>query len=659
MLLLALALALTFGAGTIMAGGSGIGGVSVARAATSGTCDPSSDTCGFNCGAGDQAADCGSLVVRHSDRVQHHPLVYIVAWGSGWGSDPNNLPGTIEAFMRSLAGTQWNNILSIYNDGTDFVHNDVTVGARYYYDTKNVVPFVLTMNDINTEANRALAANPTWTVTGDTDVLVMPQPGSTYATSGGIEPWTLIPGCGQHQLTATDNRVTASVLVYPGDGGCGALGTMDTVHLQQYYTEIAGHEYAESATDPTGPGYPLFHPTWGWSTVNPTSDPIEVGDQCQGWSFPDTADPYLTGGNWAPPRIWDKNRTACVQAVGQDFPSPDYSGPYHGVHTVQGAILGRYQALRTTSSAVGEPTTEEQNAPGGGRESLFNGSSCGSGSAILSTGPTGAWEMHGCIYNDYLHKAGFGGPAGQFGYPVSNEQETVSNNGRVNYMSGSPCGGNAEPHSALYFNGATWGVKGCIFKQYLSMGETKSFLGYPASLEYSTSPGIRQDFQGGYMLWANGVATPYRYGCTDYGGTTMTGPNACVGFYTTSIWFSGGGVGWFGQEIWTYANGTVKDSTANYTLHGLDTTRAYTLQAYIPNNHSDAAHAHYHYCGTNQGCADGYVNQNNYGNAWANFGTVCTTDGTATIQLADDGGDVYPAQVGADAIRAVRTGIVC
>ncbi len=118
--------------------------------------------------------------------------------------------------------------------------------------------------------------------------------------------------------------------------------------------------------------------------------------------------------------------------------------------------------------------------------------------------------MHGCIYNDYLHKSGFGGPAGQFGYPVSNEQETTTNDGRVNYMSGSPCGSNPEPHSALYFNGATWGVKGCIFAKYRAIGETGSFLGYPMSLEYSTSQGIRQDFQYGYMLWANGVATPVR-----------------------------------------------------------------------------------------------------------------------------------------------------
>lgn len=46
-------------------------------------------------------------------------------------------------------------------------------------------------------------------------------------------------------------------------------------------------------------------------------------------------------------------------------------------------------------------------------------------------------------------------------------------------------------------------------------------------------------------------------------------------------------------------------------------------------------------------------------NQWATFGSVCTTDGTVSIVLADDGGDVYPAEVGADAIRAVRTNLGC
>ena len=111
-------------------------------------------------------------------------------------------------------------------------------------------------------------------------------------------------------------------------------------------------------------------------------------------------------------------------------------------------------------------------------------------------------------------------------------------------------------------------------------------------------------------------------GCSNYGGPTITGPNTCaVGTFSThSVWYYGGGVGLLGQEIWTYANGTVQDSTATYQLSGLDTIHVMQLQAYIPNNYSDASHAHYHYCSPGGGCADGYVNQNNYTNQWAAFG---------------------------------------
>jgi lysophospholipase L1-like esterase len=252
-----------------------------------------------------------------------------------------------------------------------------------------------------------------------------------------------------------------------------------------------------------------------------------------------------------------------------------------------------------------------------------------------------------------------GGPNG-LGFPADN------GGGYYVHFWGGP-GANVEDFSGGSFGPSIIvdGTKGAFFINYgfrtaYISGGWNSTCQSPTDNAYSSGGGTRQDFTGCYMTWTSSTGVVVHPNtCTNYGGTTETGPNACEGFYTTSTWFSGGGVGLFGQEIWTYANGTVKDSTANYTLHGLDTVHAYTLEAYIPNAHSDASHAHYHYCGTNDGCADGYVNQNNFTNAWANFGTVCTTDGNATIQLADDGGDVYPAEVGADAIRAVRTGIIC
>lgn len=252
-----------------------------------------------------------------------------------------------------------------------------------------------------------------------------------------------------------------------------------------------------------------------------------------------------------------------------------------------------------------------------------------------------------------------GGPGG-LGFPADN-----GGGYDVHYWSGPAANVQDLSGGSFGLSIIVDGPKGAFFinqgfrTAYISGGWNKTCQA-PTDNAYGSGGGTRQDFTGCYMTWTSSTGVVVHPNtCTNYGGGSMTGPNACVGFSTTNVWFSGGGVGLFGQEIWTYANGTVKDSTANYTLHGLDTIHAYTLQAYIPNNHSDATHAHYFYCGTNDGCADGYVNQSMVTNAWANFGTVCTTDGNATIQLADDGGDVYPAEVGADAIRAVRTGIVC
>jgi hypothetical protein len=157
-------------------------------------------------------------------------------------------------------------------------------------------------------------------------------------------------------------------------------------------------------------------------------------------------------------------------------------------------------------------------------------------------------------------------------------------------------------------------------------------------------------------------------GCTNYGTLTI-GPNGCSGFAvagnaypgTDHGWYAGGGVGLKGQEIWTYGNGTVQDSTATYSFTGLGTFYAYQIEAYIPNEHSDATHAHYHIHSAGGGDADQYINQENFTNQWdtSDLGFVCTSDGNATITLADNGGDNSPLMIGADAIQLVPTTHKC
>ena len=148
--------------------------------------------------------------------------------------------------------------------------------------------------------------------------------------------------------------------------------------------------------------------------------------------------------------------------------------------------------------------------------------------------------------------------------------------------------------------------------------------------------------------------------CVNYGGANITGPDSCAGTFSLhSIWYSGSPLGLQGRERWTWANGTVQDSTATWQLSGMSTLYVVEIDAFIPNYHSNAQHVHYTLCAPGNGCSAAYVNQSPYYDQWTVVGYVCTTDGTATVMVADDGGDYYPRQIAADAVRGVTTGSRC
>lgn len=49
--------------------------------------------------------------------------------------------------------------------------------------------------------------------------------------------------------------------------------------------------------------------------------------------------------------------------------------------------------------------------------------------------------------------------------------------------------------------GQVFEVSGCMFKIYLSLGGTKSWLGFPTGDGNVTMEGARQEFEGGYIVW--------------------------------------------------------------------------------------------------------------------------------------------------------------
>ena len=102
---------------------------------------------------------------------------------------------------------------------------------------------------------------------------------------------------------------------------------------------------------------------------------------------------------------------------------------------------------------------------------------------------------------------------------------------------------------------------------YISGGYAATCLA-PADNAYSYNGGTWQDFANCYMTWtpAGGVVVhlPAAATCTNSGGPTITGPNACAGFATSAgTWFSGGGVGLYGQRGFWARRGQRRGSNRN------------------------------------------------------------------------------------------------
>lgn len=483
-----------------------------------------------NCGSGDQSANCNDLLAYSNGPVQHHPVVYLIFWGTNWPSDPNGVVTAEQNYFSSLAGTAYNNILTYYHDNSDFVHNDVRLGGTWI-DTVDARPqHYLNASEMDYEVSQAESIQH-WSPTADTQFIVFPQQGTVFDPSyDGY--------CGQHLWASTGTVFSwiryASDPNVAGSVGCLPMSVADSM------TSIAGHEYAEAATDPTGPGFISHLQQWGWATIDPVTDPIEVGDKCQGYGPQYPLDSYVSGDG---PYLWDQGARSCALMRGQDYPSPDYSGSFHGVHTVQGSILSKYQAFGANGGGLGDPTTEET-VISSGRVSYFYGNLCGgrgpnnSGSAIYYSSGTGAHQVGGCIYNKYW--SSMNGPNGLLGFPVS-DVATISS-GYVSYFAGQVCiaAGPNNSGSAIYYSGGTGGheVHGCIFNEYWQFAGGPANLGFPTTDEQGIAGG-RVNYFAGQVC---GGAGPNNSGSAIY-YTSGTGANEVQGCIYHEYWATMGGPG--------------------------------------------------------------------------------------------------------------------
>ncbi|MDQ0769734.1 uncharacterized protein with LGFP repeats/peptidoglycan/xylan/chitin deacetylase (PgdA/CDA1 family) [Pseudarthrobacter defluvii] len=160
-----------------------------------------------------------------------------------------------------------------------------------------------------------------------------------------------------------------------------------------------------------------------------------------------------------------------------------------GAHEVHGAIRGRYLELGGPAGFFGFPVTDETATPGAVGQ--YNDFARGT---IYWSPATGAHEVHGAVRGRYLE---LGGPSGALGFPATDETGTPDGVGRYNHFSGTSAG------SSIYWSPTTGAheVYGAIRAQWAALGWERSRLGYPTTGEYGITDGRRNDFAHGSILW--------------------------------------------------------------------------------------------------------------------------------------------------------------
>jgi uncharacterized protein with LGFP repeats len=160
---------------------------------------------------------------------------------------------------------------------------------------------------------------------------------------------------------------------------------------------------------------------------------------------------------------------------------------------VYGAIGEKYNRLGGAGGALGAPTSDEADAPYGGR---FNNFQHGFIYWHPSTGAFGVWGPIGEKWNQLGRVA--------YGYPITDQSVTPDGRGRYNHFRAVHMKG--KPEASIYWTPQTGAhaVYGAIRAKWASMGWERA-LGYPTSDEFQDGGNRRTNFERGYILWSAGA----------------------------------------------------------------------------------------------------------------------------------------------------------
>lgn len=240
-------------------------------------------------------------LLYHGRAVQVEPRIYLVFWG-WFGVDPMGEAPVLISFFEGVGGSQWASTLGEYGETQrGGITNPAGQLAGVWWD--DALPtqggLHVTSENVNAEVERAVE-------------YFGYHPDANYVIAIPTkrnDPFFAIPGgfCAWHSTTtdAQFRNIAHTYLPYIPDApasSCGAnfvnpgpAGLLDGV------TIVAGHEYAETITDPDRGG--------GWLDVNG----LEVSDKCV-WIQSGPAAAYnleLSTGTFPVQTLWSNHEGGC------------------------------------------------------------------------------------------------------------------------------------------------------------------------------------------------------------------------------------------------------------------------------------------------------------------------------------------------------------
>lgn len=220
-----------------------------------------------------------ALMTYHGGAVQTAPRIYLVLWGSQWQTtgDPNGVANQLHYFFSGISGSTLAKPLTQYGSNYGSFTNAAGQYRGWLRDT-TAVPTTPTQAQIAAAAKRAAVAVGDYSYNAQF-MIALPYGHLDALSAAG-------KACAWHTYTYVNSTswVTYSALPYApyldkvnsakGLGTCGGGMVNGTAGLLDGVTINAGHEYAETVTNPAPNA---------WYDINGIAG--EIGDKCSWYNL--------------------------------------------------------------------------------------------------------------------------------------------------------------------------------------------------------------------------------------------------------------------------------------------------------------------------------------------------------------------------------------